>query len=261
MERMGKVLKAWQKILFQDFFSLGTITTKNYETDEMQRPAEERATLEANRFSGYQKIILAGLGTMFWGTATNVIAHLEKKLVSAENLADWVHYSLAHWVSNSFIYGAFALVLMSLGLCASTFPSSSPLAAGMAGLGGWQAFVFTLGTFHMASLKYYSNTEECFYSFLGAFAVITVYWGFAAQDPLLLHIVAKSILWVISLPFFAVFFVLYYLLHLIMWFARDILKLGQCSCSCWSSLRNALSALFHLARGYQPPGQGQQAQP
>lgn len=143
----------------------------------------QKKTLESERFAGYQKIALAGLGTIFWGTATGVLSQLKKKLGDEEKKPDWVHSSLHHWVRYSAIYGTVGIMLMLVGLCASTFPSSSPCAASIAGLGGCQALIFILGTFHIASLNYYSSTEQCFYCFLGASGAVIFYWGLSAQDP------------------------------------------------------------------------------
>lgn len=136
----------------------------------------QQEKLKANRFEEYQKICFAGLGTVFWASATGVLSSQPNKQLNQESLDQWAQYSSR--------YAIVAVVLMLLGLCASTFPTSSLLAAGMAGLGGCMAVIFIVWTFLIASLKYYSNTEECFYHFLAASVVVISYWGFSAQDPL-----------------------------------------------------------------------------
>ncbi|OEL14384.1 hypothetical protein BAE44_0024597, partial [Dichanthelium oligosanthes] len=131
----------------------------------------QREKCNAERFAGYQKLCLFGLGSMFWASASEVLAEIEK-----EGKAEWINYC--------FIYSAIALVLMLIGLAASTFPESSWLAPSLSGLGGLQSFIFVLGAFHIGSLKFHSYLDECLYSMIATTVAITIYWGLSVQDPL-----------------------------------------------------------------------------
>ncbi|OEL23088.1 hypothetical protein BAE44_0015893, partial [Dichanthelium oligosanthes] len=113
-----------------------------------------------------------GLGLVFvvWGSVSGVLTEIEKKVK-----AEWINYC--------FIYSDIALVLMLIGLAASTFPDSSWLAASLSGLGALQSFIFVLGAVHIGSLKYHSYLDECLYSMIGTTVAITIYWGLSVQDP------------------------------------------------------------------------------
>ncbi|CAO2141138.1 unnamed protein product [Urochloa humidicola] len=171
-----------EKFLFNDFPRRGTITTKDYEKDVQQTTPEAIQ----KRLEGYHKICLYGLGSsVFMGVATGVLYNMQKMH------SDWVH-----WGSICFVI---CLVLMLNGLSAASFPSSTPLALGTAGLGAWTAYVYMLATFHVASLKFHSHVEECVYSMILSSVVVTLHWGYSSQDPLIFLVLSKLVLWLVTL--------------------------------------------------------------
>lgn len=122
------------------------------------------------RYEGYQKICLYGLGSVFWGAATGVLSNIQAQ-----------HPTWIFWGS---IYFVVSLVLMLNGLTAASFSSSTPMALATAGLGAWTAYIYMLATFHVASLSFHSNVEECGYSMLISSIAVTIHWTYSSQDPL-----------------------------------------------------------------------------
>lgn len=100
---------------------------------------------------------------MFWGATTGVLDKMHEKKA---------------------IYFAISLVIMLSGAAASSFPKSAPIALGMAGLGAWKALMFVLVTFHIGSLKYHDNSVECLCSGIISTALVTTYWAYSSQEPL-----------------------------------------------------------------------------
>ncbi|PUV26688.1 hypothetical protein GQ55_J004000 [Panicum hallii var. hallii] len=164
--------------LLADFPSPGTLTTKDYEKADLRKSKEEREESKTDRFAGYQKLCLFGLGSMFWSSVTGVLAEIEKK---AE--PQW-----KNWTGYYFIYSAVALLLMLVGLAASTFANSCWFAPSLAGLGALQAVIFVLGAFHIDSLKYHSNVDQCLHFMIGCTVAVIFYWGWSIQDPLVIFL-------------------------------------------------------------------------
>jgi len=121
-------------------------------------------------YEGYQKICLYGLGSVFWGAATGVLSNIQAQ-----------HPTWIFWGS---IYFVVSLVLMLNGLTAASFSNSTPLPLATAGLGAWAAYIYMLATFHVASLSFHSNVEECGYSMIISSIAVTIHWTYSTQDPL-----------------------------------------------------------------------------
>lgn len=135
--------------------------------------------LKADRFAGYKSICLFGLGSLFWGSATGFLGQLKEKDEKADKAPD-----RSAWMDFCFLYSAFALLFMLLGVAASSFPNSSWFAPSVAGFGSLQALILVLGGFHVASLKYHSYGKETKYSMIGSTILIIIYWGLSVQDPI-----------------------------------------------------------------------------
>ncbi|CAD6257776.1 unnamed protein product [Miscanthus lutarioriparius] len=183
---MTAALKAVEDFLFRDFLSRTRFTTNYYDMDSQQRTSE---ALD-KRFKGYQKLCLYGLGSVFWGATTGVLSNLQDKH------PDWIF-----WGS---IYFVLSLVLMLNGLTAATFSSSTPLALSTAGLGAWTAYIYMLATFHVASLQFHSNVEQCAYSMIIASIAVTFHWSYSSQDPLVLLMLCKLILWLLLITLYGI---------------------------------------------------------
>ncbi|KAG2560706.1 hypothetical protein PVAP13_8KG084484 [Panicum virgatum] len=180
---------------------------------------------------------MSGLGSLFWGTVTGVLSDIEPK---------------PSWIEYVYIYAVICFVLLLNGAVASSFPDTALLAPFMAGLGSWQSLILFLGTFHVASLKYNNYLNECLYSMITSSTFVTVYWALSCQDPLLLNVLVKLVLWVIGLLVYVICFILYLILRVVSsglcWLLKTSWKFV------WSnedSLKNRLVACCSEPSGYQ----------
>lgn len=192
------------------------------------------------RFAGYQRLCLFGLGSMFWSSVTSVLADIEQK---QKDNPDW-----KNWTGYYFIYSAVALLLMLVGLAASTFTDTCWFAPSLAGLGALQAVIFVLGAFHIDSLKYHSNVDQCYHFMIGFAVAVIFFWGWSIQDPMPLHIISKLIVWLIGIICYGVWLLLHQIYLLMKWFFSC---LGGVSFSSWeyiwtgeNSIKNRLVAWY-----------------
>uniref|UniRef100_A0A0A9HFJ4 Uncharacterized protein n=1 Tax=Arundo donax TaxID=35708 RepID=A0A0A9HFJ4_ARUDO len=193
-------------------------------------------TLEESdkRLAGYRKLCMFGIGSMFWGAVTGVLDHLQKKK------PEWVHHCT--------IYFAISLVIILNGLSAAYFPKSAPLALFTSGLGAWTAFIFVLATFHIASLQFHAQLNEWLQSMAICATIVTYYWGWTAQDPLIIHVLSKLVTWLIGLAVCGVGLILYAVIYIMLWLIRCFWRLCTLCCS---SLQDCL--VSHNARVRPPP--------
>lgn len=81
------------------------------------------------------------------------------------------------------IYSLVVLLLNLAGVAAATFPSTTPWAMGIAGLGSWQAVLYVLATFHFSIFKIHPKPWHCSISFFVSASFVSIFWGIYAQDP------------------------------------------------------------------------------
>ncbi|XP_021317284.1 uncharacterized protein LOC110435688 isoform X2 [Sorghum bicolor] len=231
----GYAYKEWLRFVHKGFFAL---FQKEYEKDQLKEK-EDEVKLKADRFAGYKSICLFGLGSLFWGSATGFLGQLKEKDEKADKAPD-----RSAWMDFCFLYSAFALLFMLLGVAASSFPNSSWFAPSVAGFGSLQALILVLGGFHVASLKYHSYGKETKYSMIGSTILIIIYWGLSVQDPIILHFVVKLFFWLVSLIAYVVYMG-----------GRMVWQFGKCA---WTkirtnvlSLKSTLMAWNHSTNDYQ----------
>ncbi|KAG0529099.1 hypothetical protein BDA96_05G069200 [Sorghum bicolor] len=182
---MAAMFEGIENFLLRDFFSQNTFK-KNYEMDNRQMTSDAID----KRYEGYQKICLYGLGSVFWGAATGVLSNIQAQ-----------HPTWIFWGS---IYFVVSLVLMLNGLTAASFSNSIPLPLATAGLGAWAAYIYMLATFHVASLSFHSNVEECGYSMIISSIAVTIHWTYSTQDPLVFLVLGKLVVWLLLIVPYAV---------------------------------------------------------
>ncbi|OQU83051.1 hypothetical protein SORBI_3005G068000 [Sorghum bicolor] len=90
------------------------------------------------------------------------------------------------------------------GLTAASFSNSTPLPLATAGLGAWAAYIYMLATFHVASLSFHSNVEECGYSMIISSIAVTIHWTYSTQDPLVFLVLGKLVVWLLLIVPYAV---------------------------------------------------------
>lgn len=122
-----------------------------------------------NRFAGYKALCTFGLGSLFWGAATGFLVDLKKD----DGLIEYVY-----------LHSIITFILLLNGLVASTFHATAWYAACVAGLGSWSSLILFLGTAHLMSLKFHTYKTECRRSMIVSSVIVTSYWAFSVQDPL-----------------------------------------------------------------------------
>lgn len=144
----------------------------------------QKERLLAKRMANYEKLILLGLGTMFWSVASSVLLDVQKKLDLSPCHITLSGVSLTlDPISCYVIYFGVSLTIMVSGLIAASFDSSI-MPTGLAGLGALKSLGFILITGHITSLKFHNEQDLCMYSMIVSASFVTTYWAFSAQDPL-----------------------------------------------------------------------------
>ncbi|CAM0949546.1 unnamed protein product [Alopecurus aequalis] len=166
------------------------IITKDYEKLAKDKTEEQRNEEDAERLKGYQTIIISlGFCSLFW---QDTIAMLAKVI----NINEYAAYAFA-------AYFAIAIVSMLLGVTAARFPKTSPLHMGFAGNGAFQSMMFILMGFHVETFAYHPSYLYALIWGSITVAVVTIYWGYSAQDPLFVHVLAKLAIWFIKFIWWA----------------------------------------------------------
>ncbi|KAL6868215.1 hypothetical protein ACP4OV_015060 [Aristida adscensionis] len=199
------------------------ISIKDYERDKNDAEKEQEKT---TRLDAYLALYVSALAIMYWGSTTKALAEMQKTMPV-------VSYICA-------LCFTFGLLLILLGTIAASLPSSAPWSQCVAGVGAWQALLFILGTFHVDTFRFHPESKYCLCSMVICSVLITVYLGFSGQDPLILHIFAKMIIWVVLRVFQIVTFILSFLLWII----------GECSCGIWAVVQEALGRLEDMWVAY-----------
>ncbi|XP_062182027.1 uncharacterized protein LOC133886292 [Phragmites australis] len=208
---------------------LTDVTKKGYvkEMEDQGKSQEEVAKAENCRLKGYLSICLSGVTTVYWSGAIATLMEMNKTQPTET-------FCLV-------LYLLVSLILMLVGVAAATFPSITPWKMGFAGLGSWQAMMFVLVTFHLATFKLHLKPMYSWISMVISSILVSTFWGICAQDPLVLHVLAKYVVWYSFQIAYGVFQIS---LFLISWLAKP--------CNCVKPLTYRVVAMYQATRGYLP---------
>ncbi|KAL6868227.1 hypothetical protein ACP4OV_015072 [Aristida adscensionis] len=167
---------------------LTNVTKKGYlkDAEKKANPNQEVEKAEDSRLESYLRICMSGFVTVYWSDAATTLEEIRQS-----------HATLVYTCHLCFLASA---ILMLIGAIAANFPSTTPCKMGFAGLGAWIAFIFALGTFHLQTFKAHLEPIHALLSMIVSSYFLTVFWGVCAQDPVVLHVIAKWTVWVISRP-------------------------------------------------------------
>ncbi|TVU02789.1 hypothetical protein EJB05_51704, partial [Eragrostis curvula] len=214
-------------ILAHDY--LAGLTTKNYikEMEKENKPKEDVEKEEIRRIKGHLSICLSGMTALYWSSAADMLI----KMHSTEA-------TTAFLMTLCFLVG---VLFMVTGGITATFPDSAPCKMGISGLGAWFSLVFTLASFHLGTFALHNDAAYSIISMVMCFAIITVFWGAVAQEPVVLHVFAKLAVWCMCR-------IVDYVVQFVSFLKRCLAEKGH-----WIyPLALKVVAGYHLARDYLP---------
>ncbi|CAL4985391.1 unnamed protein product [Urochloa decumbens] len=168
---------------------MADITVKGYLKGKTK---EEIEKAEDSRLSSYLSMCISGVGTLYWTGAVAMLLELNKTHPTES-------YSFL-------LYSLFSIVVMLLAITASTFPSTAHGKMEFSGLGAWQAIMFAISTYHLATFKLHPGPVYFWISISVSSALSCVFWGITSQDPLFIHVAAKIIIWCFCWTVYGIYF-------------------------------------------------------
>lgn len=125
---------------------------------------------EGTRLKAYLSMCISGITTLYWTGAAAILLDLNN--TNSSEAYSFVLYSL------------FSLTVMLISVIIATFPTTAPVDIEFAGLGAWQAAMFVIATFHLATFKLHLEPRHFWISLIVSSILFSVFWGVSSQDPL-----------------------------------------------------------------------------
>ncbi|TVU26169.1 hypothetical protein EJB05_28705, partial [Eragrostis curvula] len=161
----GFVLKSYFNVDREYSKLLGDLVTDEYQGGcENMTPEKVKKARKDRLIKLYKIMCYIGTAMLIWRD--------NAALLNKINLYD---HSTAYACT---LYFTFSLLCMLLGMIASSFPESAPLANSIAWNGALQAVIFMIASFHLNLIEFYANVQHLYTSFIISSSMFTIVWCF-----------------------------------------------------------------------------------